>query len=300
MTPLRQRFIEDLQLRNRSPRTIACYVRHVANFAKHFGCSPEQLGPEQVRLYQLHLLEHKASWSAFNQCICALRFLYGTTLDRSDYLPRLPYGKRPKKLPVVLDRQEVLDLLKCVTPRQHRMVLTTMYATGLRVSEAVALQVSHIDSRSKMLLVACGKGQKQRWVPMSSTLLEQLRAWWSQHRNPHWLFPGTSSDQPMDISCVQRSCQKAVQRAGLTKAARPHSLRHTFATELLEAGVNLLTIQQILGHTSIRTTILYTHVRRDHLQQVSQVLDLLPLDDLLTGLVPPSRRPPQLPPPSAK
>jgi site-specific recombinase XerD len=162
------------------------------------------------------------------------------------------------------------------------------------------LQVSHIDSRSKMLLVACGKGQKQRWVPMSATLLEQLRAWWSQHRNPRWLFPGTSSDQPMDISCVQRGCQKAVQRAGLTKAARPHSLRHTFATELLEAGVNLLTIQQILGHTSVRTTILYTHVRRDHLQQVSQVLDLLPLDDLLTGLVPPSRRPPQLPPPSAK
>jgi site-specific recombinase XerD len=300
MTPLRQRFTEDLKLRNRSPRTIACYVRHVANFAKHFGQSPEGLGPEQVRLYQLHLLEQKASWSAFNQCICALRFLYGITLNRPDFLERLPYGKRPKRLPVVLDRQEVLELLRCVTPLQHRMVLTTMYATGLRVSEAAALQVGHLDSRSKLLLVACGKGQKQRWVPMSSTLLQQLRTWWCQHRNPRWLFPGTSPEQPMDSACLQRACQKAVQRARLTKAIRPHSLRHTFATELLEAGVNLLTIQQILGHTSVRTTILYTHVRRDHLQQVSQVLDLLPLDDLLSGAVPPIRRPPQPPPPSAK
>lgn len=239
-------------------------------------------------------------WCDFNQCICALRFLYGTTLHRPEFLERLPYGKRPKRLPVVLDRQEVLDLLRCVTPLQHRMVLTTMYATGLRVSEAAALQVGHIDGRSKLLLVACGKGQKQRWVPMSSTLLEQLRAWWRQHRNPRWLFPGTSAEQPMDISCLQRACQKAVLRAGLTKAARPHSLRHTFATELLEAGVNLLTIQQILGHTSIRTTILYTHVRRDHLQQVSLVLDLLPLDELLNGVVPPNRRPPQPPPRSAR
>jgi integrase/recombinase XerD len=151
-----------------------------------------------------------------------------------------------------------------------------------------------------MLLVACGKGQKQRWVPLSPSLLELLRAWWRQHRNPRWLFPGTSSDQPMDISCLQRACHKAVQRAGLAKAARPHSLRHTFPTELLEAGVNLLTIQQILGHTSIRTTILYTHVRRDHLQQVSQVLQLLPLDELRSGEKSPGRRPPQQPPRSAK
>ena len=199
MSPLRQRFIEDLQLRNRSPRTISCYVRHVSKFARHFGRSPEQLGPEQVRQYQMHLLQQKASWSAFNQCVCALRFLYGTTLGRNDYLPRLPYGKRPKKLPVVLERQEVLDLLRCVTPLQHRMVLTTMYATGLRVSEAVALQVAPIDGRSRMLLVACGKGQKQRWVPLSPTLLEPMRVWWRHHRNPRWLFPGTSSDQPMDM-----------------------------------------------------------------------------------------------------
>jgi site-specific recombinase XerD len=280
MTPLRERFIQDLQVRNRAPDTIEAYVHQVARFARHFGRSPEELGPEEVRQYQLHLLGRKVAWSTFNQGICALRFLYGTTLGRPDVLVRLPYGRRPKKLPVVLSQGEVLELLRWVRSRRHRLVLTTMYATGLRVREACQLGVADIDSRRMTILVRRGKGNKQRLVPLSAKLLTELRAWWATHRNPTWIFPGGRPDRPLCESCVQKACQRAVERAGLKPGTCTHALRHTFATELLEAGVDLLTIQKILGHTSLRTTVIYTHVRRDHLQAVSQVLDLLPLEQL--------------------
>ena len=281
MSPLRKRFIEDLELRNRSQNTIDAYVSHVARFAQHFGRSPEQLGPEETRQYQLHLLEQKRSWSNFNQCVCALRFLYRVTLDRSEVIFRLPFGRQPKKLPVVLDRQEVLELLACVRSRRSRMVLTTMYATGMRVDEAVHVGVADIDSRRMTILVARGKGNKQRLVPLTPTLLSELRSWWLEHRDPRWLFPGGRPGYPLTAGTVQRACQAAVSLAGLTKRATPHSLRHTFATELLEADVNSLIIQKILGHTSLQTTSRYTHVRRDHLQAACQVLDLLPLKELL-------------------
>jgi integrase/recombinase XerD len=280
VTPLRQRMIQDLQLRNRSPDTIECYVRHVANFAQHFRRSPEALGPEHVREYQLHLLAEKVSWSTFNQCVCALRFLYGTTLGQPEQLARLPYGRRPKTLPVVLSQAEVLELLRCVRSRRQRTVLTTMYATGLRVREAVHLRVADIDSRQMTILVARGKGNKQRLVPLSHPLLGELRAWWCEHRNPVWLFPGSRPDRPLGVSAVQRGCQTAVVCAGLKPGVCTHTLRHTFATELLEAGVDLLTIQKILGHACLSTTAIYTHVRRDRLQAVVQVLDLLPLEQL--------------------
>jgi integrase/recombinase XerD len=284
MTPLRQRMIEDLQLRNRSPRTIQCYVGHVRRFAAHFGRSPQELGPEDVRAYQLHLLKRQVSWSAFNQCVCALRFLYGTTLGRREPLERLAYGRRPKRIPRVLGRDEVRELLACTRQRSHRLVLTTIYGTGLRISEAVVLRVSDIDSREMTIFVARGKGNKQRLVPLSSRLLEELRAWWLTHRNPCWIFPGHNPNRAIDVGPVQKACLMAATQAGLKPGARPHTLRHTFATELLEAGIDLLTIQKILGHASLRTTLLYTHVRRDRLkvagQAVDNTLNLLPLDQL--------------------
>jgi integrase/recombinase XerD len=280
MTPLRQRFVEDLKLRNRSPRTIETYVSHVARFARHFGESPEKLSGEHARQYLLHLLKQRVSWSCFNQCTSALRFLYGTTLGQPEQIVRLPYGKRPKKLPVVLSRDEVLKVLSCVRNRKYRMLLTTMYATGLRISEAAALSVSDIDSQRMTILVACGKGNKQRLVPLSPKLLEELRQWWQVHRDPRWLFPGADPDRPLHVAGVQRALQQAVLEARLNKPATTHTLRHTFATELMEAGVNLLVIQKILGHGSLSTTAIYTHVRRDHLQSVSQALDLLPLAQL--------------------
>jgi len=292
MTPLRQRLIQDLQLRNFSTETIKCYVRYVAQFAKHFGRSPEVLTPEHAREYQLHLLEKKVSWSTFNQSVCALRFLYGTTLGRKDYVERLPYGKKPKRIPVVLSRDEVLKLLQCIHSRKQRMLLTTMYATGMRVGEAVQLRVADIDSRRMTILVAHGKGNKQRLVPLSPKLLTELRLFWQTHRNPVWLFPGRRPDEPLSAAAPGRTLQRAKVSAAQRRRFSTHALRHTFATELLEAGVDLFSIQKILGHRSLSTTAHYTHVRRSHLQEACQSLDLLPLEQLRQGPAPtPARKP---------
>jgi site-specific recombinase XerD len=280
MTPLRQRMIEDLQLRNYSSETVKAYVRYVALFAKYFGRSPEQLTPEHARQYQLHLLKRKVSWSTFNQSVCALRFFYGTTLGRKTDIPRLSFGRKPKRVPVVLSREEVLKFLQCILPRKQRMLLTTMYATGMRVGEAVQLKVSDIDSRRMTILVARGKGNKQRLVPLSQNLLTELRLFWQTHRNPVWLFPSHQPDRPLSIASVDRMCARARVRAGLKRRFNTHALRHTFATELLEASVDLFSIQRILGHRSLSTTANYTHVRRSHLQEACKSLDLLPLEQL--------------------
>jgi integrase/recombinase XerD len=284
--------IEDMQLRNLSPETIKGYVGYVAQFARHFGRSPEVLTPEHAREYQLHLLRRKVSWSTFTQSICALRFLYGTTLGRKDFVERLPYGKKPKRIPVVLSRDEIVKLLQCIPSRKQRMVLTTMYATGMRVGEAVQLSVNDIDSRRMTILVSRGKGNKQRLVPLSPKLLTELRLFWQTHRNPVWLFPSRLPDRHLGIAVLEKSCQKARHRAGLTRRFSTHALRHTFATELLEAGVDLFSIQKILGHQSLCTTARYTHVRRSHLQEACQSLDLLPLEQLRQGPAPtPPRKP---------
>jgi integrase/recombinase XerD len=290
MTPLRQRMIEDMQLRNMSTETIKGYVGYVAQFARHFGRSPEILTPEHARQFQLHLLERKVSWSTFNQSLCALRFFYGTTLGRKDFVKRLPFGKKPKRIPVVLSRDEIVKLLQCIPSRKKRMVLTTMYATGLRVGEAVRLGVNDIDSRRMTILVSRGKGNKQRLVPLSPKLLTELRLFWQTHHNPVWLFPSRLPDRHLGIAVLEKSCQKAKRRAGLTRHFSTHALRHTFATELLEAGVDLFSIQKILGHQSLCTTARYTHVRRSHLQEACQSLDPLPLEQLRQG---PDPRPPR-------
>jgi integrase/recombinase XerD len=280
MTPLRQRLIEDMRLRNMAPETIEGYVHYVARFARHFGRSPEKLTPEHARQYQLHLLGKKVSWSTFNQSVCALRFFYGTTLGRQDFVKRLPFGKKPRRVPVVLSRDEVLKFLQCILSRKQRMLLTTMYATGMRIGEAVELRVNDIDSRRMTILVSRGKGNKQRLVPLSPKLLTELRLFWQTHRNPVWLFPSRQPDQPLRIQAVEGACRRARARAGLKRRFNTHALRHTFATELLEAGVDLFSIQKILGHRSLSTTAHYTHVRRSHLQEACQSLELLPLEEL--------------------
>ena len=291
MTPLRQRLIHDLQLRNYSPQTIRSYVHWLARFARYFQRSPALLTPEHARRYQLHLLEKKVSWSAYNQSVCALRFLYGTTLGRQEEIPRLPFGRKPRRIPVVLSRDEVLKLLQCIPSRKQRMLLTTMYATGMRVGEAVRLRVSDIDSRRMTILVARGKGNKQRLVPLSQKLLTELRLFWQTHRNPVWLFPSRRPDQPLTAPAPGRTLQRAKLRAGLKRRFSTHVLRHTFATELLEAGVDLFSIQKILGHRSLSTTATYTHVRRSHLQEACQSLDLLPLEQLRQGPAPRPQKP---------
>lgn len=280
MTPLRQRLIHDMQLRNYSPETIKGYVNMLSQFARYFQRSPALLTPEHARQYQLHLLEKKVSWSTYNQSVCALRFLYGTTLGRKEDIPRLPFGRKPKRIPVVLNRDEVLKLLQCIHSRKQRMLLTTMYATGMRVGEAAQLRVADIDSKRMTILVSRGKGNKQRLVPLSQTLLTELRLFWKTHRNPVWLFPSRRPDRPLSAPAPGRTLQRAKVRAGLKRRFSTHVLRHTFATELLEAGVDLFSIQKILGHRSLSTTATYTHVRRSHLQEACRSLELLPLEQL--------------------
>jgi site-specific recombinase XerD len=276
MTPLRQRFLDDLQRRNYAPRTISCYVAAVARFAAHFGQSPEQLDAEHTRRYQVHLLEHKVSWCRFNQAVCALRLFYRLALQRPDVVVQLPYGKKPRPLPAVLSTDEVARLFAAVSDPRDRLLLQTAYAAGLRVSELVRLQVGDIDSRRMVVHVRCSKGRKDRLVPLSAVLLERLREHWRRWRPHRWLFPGHTPDGHLTIGQVQRLCRQAVRAAGITKKASMHTLRHSYATHLLEAGTDLITLQKLLGHNNLSTTARYTHISQTHLQRAGSPLDTLP------------------------
>jgi integrase/recombinase XerD len=277
MTPLRQRFLDDLRLRNYSPRTLETYLHHVVRFSRHFGRSPAQLGPEEIRAYQLHLLhERHASWSVFNQAVCALRFLYRVTLQAPFTVTLIPYGKKPKTLPVVLSREEVAQLFAGVPPALERLIVQTTYACGLRASEVLALRVEDIDSRRMLLWVRQGKGQKDRRVPLSPALLEALRAHWRQRRPRTWLFPGKTPSGQRSLGALQRVVRRAVVAAGLTKKVSLHTLRHSYATHLLEAGVDVVTIQRLLGHRDLQTTARYLHLTAPHLGQTPGLLEQLP------------------------
>jgi len=276
MTTLRQRMIDDLKLRNRSPRTIQSYIAQVAYFARHFGKSPELLGPEEIRQYQVYLVnERRVSWGTFNQAVCALRFFYRHTLGRADTVAHIPFPRQAKKLPVVLSPLEVQRLLAAVRDYQLRVLLMTTYAAGLRLSEVIHLQVADIDSQRMVIRVRQGKGQKDRYVTLATTLLTELRRYWQQERPSTWLFPSKSKLQPISANRVQRACQLAGRAAGLTKPATVRCLRHSFATHLLEAGTNLRVIQTLLGHSSVRTTQTYTSVSAQTLRTVVSPLDAL-------------------------
>ncbi len=277
MTPLRQRMIEDLRVRNYSPKTQKVYVAQVARFARHFGVSPEQLGPEEVRTYQLHLIEQGVSWSTFNQTVCALRFLYKITLGRSWAVKHLPFAKKPRRLPCVLSGKEVEALLSAAHNAKHRAVLMTLYSTGLRVSEVAQLRLEDVDSQRMLIRVRQGKGRKDRVVMLSPVLLDHLRAYRrAQPRSP-WLFPGSEPDQALSVSAVQKVCGQTGRKAGIGKRVTPHLLRHSFATHLLESGADLRLIQTLLGHQSVRTTQLYTQVTADRIRATANPLDRLSL-----------------------
>jgi len=276
MTALRQRMIDDLQLRNYAPGTIDAYVRHVAEFAKYFGQSPDQLGPEQIRQYQLYLIrQKKAAWGTFNQVVCALRFFYQITLGRPSIVEQVPFPKQPRRLPVVLSQSEVRAVLEAKSNLKHRAILNTLYASGLRVSEVTNLQVTDIDSARNLIRVRQGKGRKDRKVMLSPNLLTLLREYWKAYRPAHWLFPGMKPDQPLDRCSVYLICKQAGDSAGLTKTVTPHVLRHSFATHLLEAGTDLRTIQLLLGHRNLKSTALYVHVSALVLRSTTSPLDRL-------------------------
>ena len=275
MTPLRQRFIEDLQLRNCSPLTIKAYVHHVRELARYFNQSPEQLSDDHIHRYLVYLLHGKqVAWSSYNQNVAAIRCFYRVTYPRDIVIIRLPYGKRPKRLPAVRSPQQVALFLDTVHDRTNRIVLRTIYATGMRINEALHLTAAQIDS-SRMVMRVLGKGQKERLVPLSPQLLEELRAYWRETRPTQWMFPGKDSHQPLSAARVQNACRQACYDAGLPRIT-PHTLRHCHATHLLEAGTDIRTIQALLGHQRIATTALYTHVTLAGVQQVVSPLDRLP------------------------
>ena len=279
--PLIQRMAEDMLLRNLSSRTIDTYTWHINRFAMFIGKALEDATPEDLRSFQLHLVqERKVSWSTFNQTVCGLRFLYRTTLPRPWHVTMIPFGKRPKKLPAVLGADEVDRLLQCVTCLKHRMLLLTLYAAGLRLSEGAALTIPDIDSKRMLLRIASGKGQKERLVPLSPRLLTALREYWKQERSPKYLFPGSTFETRISSTTIQKSCKAAVIKAGIRKDVTPHTLRHSYATGLLEAGVDLLTIGHLLGHKSFSTTMVYLHVRRPHMESTPSPIDWLPVRQL--------------------
>jgi site-specific recombinase XerD len=275
MTPLRQRFIDGLQLRNRSPKTVEVYVYHLREYALHFQQSPDLLSLDHAHRYILYLLnDKKVSWSAYNQAVSALRFFYRVTCPREGIVLRLPYGKRPRKLPTVRSVEEVARFLDAVTGRVVRMLLRTAYACGLRLSEARHLTPQSIDSE-RMVLRVFGKGQKERPVSPSPLLLDELRQYYHEMRPGAWLFPGKGRQRPLNATTVQRASQKACRRAGLPRIT-PHTLRHCYATHLPEAGTDLRLTQALLGHHRVGTTAGYTHVTATGLQRVVSPLDTLP------------------------
>jgi integrase/recombinase XerD len=274
VTPLRQRLIDELTRRNYSPRTVEAYVAGVARAARHFGRSPDQLTADDLRAFQLALIAGGASWSQFNQVACALRFFYRHVLDRPDFVPFVVYGKKPRALPVVLDPADVRRLLDAVPPGRNRLMLRIAYGCGLRVSELTHLRAADIDGARNVLWVRGGKGNKDRGVPLPAVLLDELRNYWAEHRPPNWLFTGPTG-QPLDVSNVQRALQLARRAAGLRQPATCHTLRHCFATHLLEAGTDLPTLQRLLGHSHLSTTLLYLHLRSDRLPHIRSPLELL-------------------------
>ena len=275
MTPLRQRFIDDLRIRNYAPRTIEAYVAGVARLAKHFGRSPDLLGPEDIRAFQLYLLQQRVSWSKFNQIVSALRLLYRVTLGKSEHVPYIAYGKRPKTLPSVLSPEEVSRLIQAAPQGRDRVLLQVAYGCGLRLSELLSLQVGDIDSARMVVHVRQGKGNKDRLVPLSLRLLEDLRAYWRLCRPVTWLFPGKKPDQPITNGNVQRNFRRIAKRAGVTKRCSMHTLRHSYATHLLEAGVDLLTLKALLGHRNLDTTARYLHISTERIHKTPSLLDLL-------------------------
>ena len=289
MTPLRTRFIEDMQLHGYSPKTQSCYVSAVCGLAKHYHKSPDLISEEELRRYFLFLtLEKKVARATATIALCGIKFFFQNTLQRNWTAFKLLRPRREKKLPVVLSREEVQKILPCVRTPIYRVCLTTIYSCGLRLSEGLFLQVPDIDS-PRMLLHIHGKGSQDRYVPLPQRTLEQLRALWRTHHSPTWLFPAITRHGiehsirhnvgPVTRSTLQRAFRCALQQSGVRKRAHVHSLRHSLATHLLEAGVNLRLIQSILGHTTPTTTALYTHLT----QQVRESVKT-PINELMNGL----------------
>jgi len=253
-------------------------VHAVTKFARHFNRSPGRLGLAEVREYQVHLTSTGISWASFNVAVCALRFFYGVTLGRTVMIERIPYARKRRQLPVILSAEEVARFLAAVPSRKHRTALMTAYAAGLRVSEVVRLKIADIDSGRMLIRVEQGKGGRDRYIMLSPQLLVVLRAYWREARPEHWLFPDQDESRPLDASVLQTACRTARVAAKLGKPVTVHTLRHSFATHLLEAGTDIRTIQVLLGHRDLSTTARYTQVAATTIGNVISPFDRLRME----------------------
>ena len=268
--------LNDLRVRNLAENTQKSYLQAVTGLVRYYRRSPDHLSVQEVQDYLLHLSQERhLSWASCNTIRHGSRFFYRVTLDRPATEFYLPCAKQPSKLPEILSHEEIVRLFTVTTNRKHRALLVTTYAAGLRASEVTRLRVTDIDSQRMSIRVEQGKGRKDRYVPLAPRLLEQLRAYWREQRPPHWLFPGTRIDRPMSRDGAWHIYVKARERAGITKAGGIHLLRHCFATHLLEAGTELVDIQRLLGHTSIRSTLLYLHLAQERTAATTSPLELL-------------------------
>ena len=288
MSALRERMIEDMQLRGLAARTQESYLQSVRQLSAHYHKPPDQINDEELRQYFLYLKNDKqVSRSTSTIALCGIKFFYVHTLKRSWHTLAFIRPEKEKKLPVVLSVEEVDRILRCVHQTRYRVCLTTIYACGLRLLEGAHLQVKDIDSQRKMLHICLAKGGKDRYVPLPDACLAMLRRHWQTHRNPTWLFPAPREDwlnpdrtsKPMEQSGLQRAFSAAVRQSGIHKKATVHTLRHSYATHLLEAGVNLRVIQLYLGHASPATTAIYTH-----LTSVTEVQTSDKIEEMLAGL----------------
>jgi site-specific recombinase XerD len=277
--------LEELQLRNYAETTIDSYIRAVEDFSRYFNCSPDRLGPRHIREYQAALFQkRKFSPNTVAQHLAALRFFYVKTLKKAWSVTETPYPKKAVHLPTVLSQEEVARLIDATRLPLHRTLLMTLYATGLRRAELAHLKVSDVDSQRMVIHVRGGKGRKDRDVLLSPKLLDELKRHWRRLRRKSsvWLFPGNrwhTADTPIDTKVIWHACKEAVQRAGLQKDVHPHTLRHCFATHLLEAGADLRTIQTLLGHSDLEETTLYLHLSQRRLNATASPLDSLKLKD---------------------
>jgi len=275
ISPLRRRMIEDMTIRKLAPKTQSSYIRAVRNFTVFLGRAPDQASAEDLRRYQLHLASSGVAAPSLNATVTALRFFFAVTLGRSEITERMPFVREPRKLPVVLSPEEVARFLEAAPGLKYRAALSVAYGAGLRANEVVSLKISDIDSTRLVIRVEQGKGRKDRYVMLSPPLLELLRAYWKTARPQGWLFPGRDRVTPLSTRQLNRACHFAAQAAGIDKRVSLHTLRHSFATHLLEQKVDIRVIQVLLGHKKIDTTALYSQVATRTIREVKSPLEQL-------------------------
>jgi len=284
MSPLRKRMLEELQRRNYSPNTVRPYLYAVEDFARYFGKSPDKLSQEHLRQYQLHLVQDcKLAVETIVGRIAALRFFFVKVLGRPYRQIDLVYPKRPERLPIILSEEEVARLIESASSSYHRVILMTLYGTGLRREELCRLKVTDVDSQRMVIHVRQGKGNRDRDLPLSPKLLEVLRDYWRWRKPKTYLFPSllrTRQEKPITSKTVWYAVREAARRAGIKKKVHPHLLRHSWATHLLERGADLREIQVLLGHNDLETTALYLHLSQRHLQAIQNPIDAIPISGL--------------------